>query len=84
MQMYQHEGGGKQVNIDDIIRFNDDVTRRKMSPEEIRFIGEQKKKIMDDPHASIDKILEYSNGGKNIGADQSKTLIKFDQAMSQL
>jgi hypothetical protein len=39
---------------------------------------------MSNPNSNIEDIMARSNGGRWIGADQSKTLVKFDQAMWQL
>ena len=73
-----------EIGIDDIISFNDDVTRRKMSKEEVKRIWEAKKAIMSNPNADINQIMQYSAWGKAIWETASKSLIKFDQALAQL
>jgi len=39
---------------------------------------------MDNPESSLEDILAYSNGGKSIGETQSKSFIKFEQALETL
>lgn len=70
--------------IDDIISFNDDVTRRKMSKEEVKRIWDEKRKIMTNPKANIEDILMWSSWGKSVWAEQSKSFAKYSQAMWQL
>lgn len=72
------------ATLDEIISYNDDVTRRKMSPEDVKRIGEAKKAVMSNKNSSIEAILAWSNGWKAIWETQSKVLIKFDQALTQL
>lgn len=80
----QSWGQTSQAGIDDIISFNDDVTRRKMSKEEVKRIGEQKQSIMKNPKSSISDILQRSAGGKSVWAEQSKSFAKYSQAIWQL
>ena len=67
-----------------ILKFNDDVSRRKMGDAEVKQIADAKKKVMSDPNSEITDVLAWSAGGKNIGETQSKAIIKFEQAMSQI
>lgn len=72
------------ISIDDIISFNDDVTRRKMKKDDINRIATAKKAVMSDKNASIEDILAWSNWWKSVWAEQSKSFAKYDQAMSQV
>lgn len=81
---YLNNNWGWETTIDDIISFNDDVTRRKMKKDDVKRIWEAKKAVMSDPNATVEDILAWSNGGKSIWETQSKSLIKYDQAMDQL
>lgn len=73
-----------QLWIDDIISFNDAVTRRKMSKEDVKRIWEEKRNVMTNPKADISDILMWSSWGKSVWAEQSKAFAKYSQAMWQL
>jgi hypothetical protein len=73
-----------EISLDEIVTYNDPVTRRKMSPEDIRRIWEAKAAVMNNKDSDIKSVLAYSNGWKGVWEAGSKTLVKFDQAMSQL
>jgi len=73
-----------EITIDDITSFNDAVERRKMKSKDVNRIWKEKKAIMSDPNASIDDIIAWSQWGKQVWETQSKSFIKFDQAMAWL
>jgi len=74
----------QEITIQEIMFFNDDITRRKMSTDDVNRIGNAKKEVMSDPNASINDIMMRSNGWKNIWETQAKSFGKFDQALMQL
>ena len=80
----QPQGQPLEMTSDMIISFNDDVTRRKMPKQIVRQIADAKKEVMSNKDSSISDILAWSNGWKSVGETQSKSLIKFEQAMWQL
>jgi hypothetical protein len=45
---------------------------------------EEKNKLKSDKNASINDILRFSAGGKDLGAEEAKALSKFDQALGQI
>lgn len=73
-----------QTTIDEVISFNDDVTRRKMDKADVKRIGDMKQAVMSNKDSDINEIMRRSAGWKAIWETASKGLIKFDQALSQL
>lgn len=70
--------------FDDIIAYNDPVSRRQMSQKDVKRIAEAKSAIMKDPNAELSDVLMFSTWGKQVGAEQSKQFAKYDQAMQTL
>ena len=69
-------------SYDDVLSFNDDVTRRKMKADDVNRIAAAKAAVMKDPNSDISEVMARSAWGKAIGESQSKSFIKFDQAMA--
>ena len=74
----------QEITIDDVTSFNDAVERRKMKSADVNRIWKAKKEIMSDPNADINDIMAWSQWGKAVGETQSKSFIKFDQALAWL
>lgn len=72
------------ISIDNVTSYNDKVERREMSADEVNRIWAAKKEVMNNPDSSISDIMARSEWWKAIWDTQSKSLVKFDQAMSQL
>jgi hypothetical protein len=49
-----------------------------------RAFYEKKKQVMDNKDSSIDEILEYSRGGKDIAVTQAQSLEKYQSTLSKL
>ena len=45
---------------------------------------QEKNRIKTQKDVSINDILRFSAGGKDLGAEESKSLSKFDQALGQI
>ena len=45
---------------------------------------QEKKAVMDDKNASMENILKYSAGGKDLTDTSIKSIEKFDSALNQL
>lgn len=72
------------ATYEDVLSFNDDVTRRKMKADDINRIAEQKAAVMNDSNSDVEDIMKRSAWWKSVWEAQSKSFIKYDQAMLQL
>lgn len=70
--------------LDEIVMYNDPVSRRNMTQKDVKRIAEAKSAIMKNPNSGLSDVLMFSTGGKQVGAEQSKQFAKYDQAMQTL
>lgn len=73
-----------QIDYQDVIDFNDKVSRREMSDADKNRIAAEKQKVMSDPDADIQDIMSWSQWWKEIGQSQSQQIDKFSMAIDQL
>jgi len=59
-------------------------TKKMQNNQDYREFIDTKKKVMDNPDAKLEDILEYSRGGKDISDTTEQQLAKYNQALNQL
>lgn len=72
------------IDYQDILDFNDPVSRRDLSTDDKNRIAREKAKVMKDPNASVEDILQWSLWGKTVWQTQSQQLDKFGMAFGML
>lgn len=58
--------------------------KTKEDKEKYKLYTTEKNRIKTDKNVSIDEIMTFSSGGKELGAEETKSLFKYDQALNQL
>lgn len=74
--------GNSNLTSSDIISYNDKTLNRKLSTQDKNRIGNEINRIMSDPNADIDSILEYSAGGKSLTDSSTQPLMKYQEALN--
>ena len=77
-------GSTTELNVDEIINFNDKSSNRKLSNADKKRIGDLKNQVMSDPSADIEKILAYSQGGDKLTDTSTQSLVKYGQVLNQI
>ena len=77
-------GSTTELNVDEIINFNDKSSNRKLSNTDKKRIGDLKNQVMSDPNADIEKILAYSQGGDKLTDTSTQSLVKYGQVLNQI
>ena len=77
-------GSTTEINVDEIINFNDKSSNRKLSNTDKKRIGDLKNQVMSDPNADIEKILSYSQGGDKLTDTSTQSLVKYGQVLNQI
>ena len=77
-------GSTTEINVDEIINFNDKSSNRKLSNTDKKRIGDLKNQVMSDPNADIEKILAYSQGGDKLTDTSTQSLVKYGQVLNQI
>lgn len=75
-------GNGWTLTSSDIISYNDKTLNRKLSAQDKNRIGKEINRIMSDPNADINSILEYSAGGKVLTDSSTTPLMKYQDALN--
>ena len=74
--------GNSNLTSSDIISYNDKTLNRKLSTQDKNRIGKEINRIMSDPSADIDSILEYSAWGKTLTDSSTQPLMQYQAALN--